>query len=610
MRMSLTLDQSKDFQAAWNISWGFLNKQMFGQSGESFEAPVVRWDALLNRMAIGIEVSDVLTGKMLMKRENARNGNVIREGGKALGEGIYRIKYKSYQPEQETFEECFLVGSPRKALESLSGGLDALDWSAEEKLNIEAQLKRAEILFRDVNYVPGDKEWEEKALYTLASLSEFVNLKKHGMENIFKNLRGLQFRGFLSKIDNSRQFYRLFVPSNHAHPEKLPVILIMPTAIAATQRSFLESPFAASHREAVKLCKFAEKFGFAILWPGYRNAPLGWTYESVHAEETLADVEANYNVDSSRISLYGTCSGSFLAGRLAATYPKRFAAIVHDRALFEKDVEDMTDIPNSLKEWFRSISPVGNVIENRNLKILVLHNGVRAEGHGEIELTRKFLETALPKRPDIAYVLGQRKIGVGLWDSIYRFLSESKNEHPDRVKSDVPARSGYTGPISEVFGTPFIVVEGTRTSSKEAIYMDAVIKNLKALYQKQFHHAEFVLKKDIDVTEEEMRKCSLVLLGNAKSNVVWEKMAAAQPDVLIPYRPPESKTLLPFMQVAFAEVFKNPLNKNNYLLLIGADKLENMEMLLGFDPFQSWFDCYMLTNFGGRLREYTTARRP
>ena len=605
LRMSLILDQSKDFQAALSRSWGFLRKLIYSQVGDTFELPVITWDARLSRMTVGVEIHDVLNGKDMFKIDATQRGATVRDGNKILGEGIYKITYKSNQPEQETFEEYFLVGDPKKMAETLTGAINELPWKADEKLNVDAQLRRAEILFRGENYTPMDRSWAERILFTLGNLAEFINLKKAGSDDIFNGLTGLRLMGFISKVDNSKQFYRLFVPS-HKAGEKLPLVVVMPTSLKIIERPFLESPFVASHRDAIQISKFAEKYGFAVLWPGYKSAPKWWTYEAAHVEAALEDVEKRHSIDSSRVSLYGTCDGGFHAGRMASTYPNRFAAIVYDRAYFDRYI--VKEAASSVKEWIQAINPSDKIIANRNIKVFVLNDGSRGAHHGEIAISREFLGRALQKRSDIKFALGPRALEHGLWNSIFEFLTDCKNEHPDCVKADIPAASGFAGPISEVFATPFIVVEGTHVAPEEAKFMDAAIKNLKAQYRDQFFDATFRHKKDTEITDDEIEKYSLVLVGNAESNAVWSRLAAKYAGSIAPYDTSDDQ-LSSSTASAFAEVFKNPANNNNYLLLIGADKLSNMALLGKFDPFNAWYDCYINKSLDGVQRERIFAHR-
>jgi len=609
LRMSLILDQSSDFQSAWNGAWGFLDKVICRQKGNVFEAPVASWDKNLNRMSVKAEVCDALTGNILMKKDELRNGNAIRDGGKTLGAGIYKITYKTHAPQPETASEYFIVGFPKEVYGTVRESLDALSWDAAEQPNIEAQTRRTEILFEHGNYDSDNKAWQGKIAETLGSLAEYIRLKKEGKGNVFKDLTGHQLRGYVSKIDNSKQVYQLFIPSNYTTDEKLPLLIIMPVTVSAKERSFIEGPSSTTQRQVVMICNFAEKFGFGVLCPGYRNAAEGWTYEAEHVEEALSDVEANYNIDSSKISLYGICSGGYYASRLASIYPRRYAAIVYDRAVFDREPKAMQRGLDSIREWIQATQSTDRIIANKNLKILVLNDGSMKVGHGEIELTYKFLKEALPKRPDIKYALGQRQMGVALWNLIFDFLRDCKNEHPSHVRVDVPAESGYAGPISEVLATPFIVVEGTNTSKEGEHFMGLAINNLQRLYKEKFYGAELPCKKDNEVTNEDIQKCSLVLLGNADSNLIWGKLASRYPDSLTPYNPPDNHTPKPSKN-AFAEVFKNPATKTHYLLLMGADKLEDMASLANFNPFASWSDCYIYKNCGVTHDEVIIAHRP
>ena len=139
--------------------------------------------------------------------------------------------------------------------------------------------------------------------------------------------------------------------------------------------------------------------------------------------------------------------------------------------------------------------------------------------------------------------------------------------------------------------------------------MDIAINNLKTQYREQFYGADFVLKKDTEITDEDIEKYSLVLVGNVKSNAIWSRLAAKYPDRLIPYNPPDDWPASSTKEV-FAEVFKNPANKNNYLLLIGSNELSNMPLLNAFNPFKACVDCYAYKYHEGHEKEYITARRP
>ena len=85
-----------------------------------------------------------------------------------------------------------------------------------------------------------------------------------------------------------------------------------------------------------------------------------------------------------------------------------------------------------------------------------------------------------------------------------------------------------------------------------------------------------------------------MLVGNAESNAVWNRLEAKHGERMAPYNPPDNWTSSSAKDV-FAEVFKNPDNKKNYLLLIGSNDLRNMPLLKNFNPFNAWFDGTIIT---------------
>jgi hypothetical protein len=596
IRMLLTIDQSKDFQAAWSKSSGFLTKSIYPRGG-SMDTPTIEWDNLLKRLTVSAEICNMLTGKVVMKKEKLRSGNVIRDRQNHLGEGFYKICYKV---NNDNAEEYFIVGSSRRVFSNIKNLLSKIAWDDGTELNIEAQLKRGDILLSKANYNTGDRDWRDKLVFTLASLSDFIKYRGKEVAYSSKDKSGLHIRGFISAIDKSKQFYRLYVPSTYSREQGIPLLLIMPTAITAREKPFIESPFMASHRDAGMVCKYAEKYGFAVLWTGYRNAPEGWTYESIHANEALNAVENDYNIDISRISVYGVCSGGLYAGRLIEKYPKRFSSIVYDRAIFEPKIAEIKGMSDSLIAWNTTISPSEKIIKNSTLKIFVLNDGSTIRGHGEIQLSEEFLQTAQTIRNDVKYMLGKRPIGLELWEVIFKWLLSCRNESPDKKSSNILSEFGYHGPISEVFSRPFVVVEGTSSGPGGSIHIRPTIHVLSQMYTEQFYGAKFITKKDIDITEDDLRNKSLILIGNSKSNSIWSKMEtqlSLQTDKCrIVFNEPQFSG-----DSAFMAVYKNPINEENYILFVGAIDLRNLLFATNINPFRAWFDACVIENNKYRL---------
>ena len=599
LRAVMILDQSRDFQAAWSANMGFLDKCVF-PAASSAEAPTLKWDGALRRLEVSAVVRDCLTGTVVMTREKLKTGSVIRDGPIHLREGLYKIVYASGE---NSTSEFFLIGSPRKTFENLKNLLQpSLAGEGETRINIEAQIRRGEILLDRKNYDSDNREWQAKVAYTLCLLAGLVKKTRDGVPLLPRDETGLHIRGMISQADRSTQFYSLYVPSMHASGQSIPLLIIAPTPMGDRRRPFIESPAIASHYQTLQICQYAEKYGFAVLWPGYRNAPEGWPSEASHIDEVIRIVAKDCNIDQSGISIYGICGGGFCAGRLTAIYPRRFAAIVYDRAYYDGCVELGSYAPDSMKYWHRAIDPTRKVIGNKNLKIFVINDGSKPEGHGEMEVSERFLEMALKTRPDIKYALGQRPAGVELWDQVFGWLKECKNENYSEEAVNDLASYGYAGPICEVFATPFIVVEGTAGDAEGNARIQEAVKALQEQYGQQFFGASFVLKKDSEITDEDTRTHSLVLVGNPESNGVWGKLQADLSAKLTPEGLTMEGQTYPKAD-AFDVITRNPANMDYYVLLIGAGDLRHLPLTKVVNPTRATFDCCLLEPYGEYHRQ-------
>jgi hypothetical protein len=261
---------------------------------------------------------------------------------------------------------------------------------------------------------------------------------------------------------------------------------------------------------------------------GIQERPGGWTYEASHVDEVMAEIEKDYNIDKSRVSVCGSCGGGYFAGRLASVYQRRFAAIIYNKAIFEKRPETLGRLPEHLASGYEALSPAARVINNNQIKILVFNDGTASPGHGDMEWSEAFVKNAREKRDDLKVHLGARPLEVPFWDMICEWLAPIRNEAHDREFSGFLKEAGYEGPVAEVFSAPFMVVKGTTTNAPNA-HIDSAIEHIKNSYRQQFHGAEPMVKNDCEVTEQEMKNYSLILVGNPESNAIWKKMETLLP---------------------------------------------------------------------------------
>jgi len=591
IRLAVITDHTHDLQAAWRPQNSLLKKLiLMSVPGKRAEVPTLGWNLELGDFSVALEVRDAATGKVVFQKEAASRGRLINDNASNLPSGIYEAAYRT---QYESASEVFIIGNPGDLYTGLRDVLSHYSESygagAPEKLAIEAQLRRGQILLHKDNYAPWDREWQEKIAYTLDSLASMKRRLEEGVVNITKGQPGLHIRGFASKEDGSAQYYRLFVPSTYKAGDPLPLLVIPSARVSDTARAFIESPVIANQREAVLWGKHAEKHGFAILWPGYRGIPEGDSYESMRINEAIQAVEQDYAIDKGRISVFGSCAAGNNAGRLVSEYPGRFTALVYDRAVFELAPPD--NEVSSLKEWLKDINPVRHVLENKNLKIFVMHDNTALPDHGAMEFTTRFLLQAKMIRGDVVSYLCDQPMGAERMDMAFSWAASCRNEHPDDKRSNIVAKAGYTGPISEIFATPILVVKGTHAPDLDVQAMRKIAESIRSGYAGRFHGAECAAKNDDDVTQDDMRDHSLILIGNPQSNTVWEKLQPRMALQVTPSNVLYKNTTLAVNQL-FQAIVRNPDAADKYILMIGAPTMQPLqrEVLTG-NLFDAWYDC-------------------
>ena len=157
------------------------------------------------------------------------------------------------------------------------------------------------------------------------------------------------------------------------------------------------------------------------------------------------------------------------------------------------------------------------------------------------------------------------------------------------------AKAGYIGPILEIFATPTILVVGSHASvdrDQESIQRTA--ESLTAGYEKYFHGAKCAIKIDDDVTEDDIKNHSLILIGNPQSNSVWQKLQSRIPLTVTPEKVLYKNATLTDKH-AFQAIVRNPDATDKFILMIGAGDLRNLRQVAVDDIFRAWYDCIVFS---------------
>ncbi|HYE20923.1 MAG TPA: prolyl oligopeptidase family serine peptidase [Tepidisphaeraceae bacterium] len=127
---------------------------------------------------------------------------------------------------------------------------------------------------------------------------------------------------------------------------------------------------------------------------------------------------------------------------------------------------------------------------------------------------------------------------------------------------------GLQGPIDDAFMTPFLFVEPTGKTNVDAVdkWVAAEFKHAVDHWRKQFR-GEPRVKRDTDVTPDDIANYNLVCFGTPASNTVLAKVADKLPakwsadSLTLAGDSVDPKTHIP------ALIYPNPLNPNRYIVL-------------------------------------------
>ncbi len=132
-------------------------------------------------------------------------------------------------------------------------------------------------------------------------------------------------------------------------------------------------------------------------------------------------------------------------------------------------------------------------------------------------------------------------------------------------------RPGQQGPIDDIFNVPFMVVEPSGKSP------NATFERWSSFEAKHFRNrwasamrGDLRVKKDTEVTDDDMKRFHLVLWGDATSNVIIGKMAKQLPISWDVKAISVGGKTFTANEHALAMIYPNPLNPTNYVVINSA----------------------------------------
>jgi fermentation-respiration switch protein FrsA (DUF1100 family) len=168
-------------------------------------------------------------------------------------------------------------------------------------------------------------------------------------------------------------------------------------------------------------------------------------------------------------------------------------------------------------------------------------------------------------------------------------------------ESGLVKRAGLEGPIEDAFLSPFLVVYGT--TSRDALLRRVIRDDAQEIVRRW--QAWYVdpcrIKPDVDVSEDDIRDYSLILLGGPGANAVTGRMAGELPiTVEAALRPgqPDRATLgeevFTGEHIGAKYCYPNPLNPKRYAVVFEAPSWQGMYQIDA--RFGNWFDWGVYDN--------------
>ena len=173
-------------------------------------------------------------------------------------------------------------------------------------------------------------------------------------------------------------------------------------------------------------------------------------------------------------------------------------------------------------------------------------------------------------------------------------------------------RPGLEGPIEDVFTTPFLVVVGTIANTRLENNIVAQEAGRFAADWRRLYTRPCRIKKDVEVSDRDVARYSLVLYGGPQANEVTKRLAPDLPAAFGRESISMAGQTFEGRDVGVKFCFPNPLNPKRYVAVFAATTWRGMFQIntrfgnwFDWGPFdnRNWFDYAV---FDGRTRSPDT----
>ena len=197
---------------------------------------------------------------------------------------------------------------------------------------------------------------------------------------------------------------------------------------------------------------------------------------------------------------------------------------------------------------------------------------------------------------DLSELRLNRRSGVKLLLNGSLLSEISHNVKTLRVKIGKNGHSRYSktghieGPQNHFFDSPFMVVLGTKGGQDLRKSFNAGADTLIKYWVRDFLGDTCRIKRDIDITVEDIGRYNLCIIGNPHTNYLAAKIEKYLPMRITDKTIEIGENRYRGDRLSFTMIYPNPKNKNRYVLLAGSNSNIFDANLLKSIYFSGWYD--------------------
>jgi predicted esterase len=521
----------------------------------------LRGDLLPATDHIQVEITDA-RHEPVDSAEIAMSREMTHTSGKLTANRLY---YCRVTAGSVTEERPFYYGDLDAGYKHLSNKLARLHVSDETAdIGLHAEFTRLNHLLLPSSH--SSEYWDQKVAAEFAQVEDALAAMDQGAD-AFRRAPGTHLRGYRAAVDGQVQHYWIHVPEKALQAGKpLPIVIVLPYT-TGTHLPFLESYFLAAFDETERYRLLGDEFGFAVLQVWGRGNYMGGTaMGTADVFEALDSVRRDYPIDSDRIYLLGYCEGGRVALLLAEHYPDRFAALSAEAPITSGGSQ-----PGFLARWVRFSSPVAMIDHLVNTPVFISHD--EGDDSPPIRESVQFVERCKAAGVDASLV----KVRGGL-HGIYQdpmaekrslfefFVGKQRAQQPRAVS---PSEMVH-GPIEAAFAAPVLIVEGTTGTAADRAVVHGLAEEMRTEWRKAYF-VDCPTKKDSQVTDADIRKYNLVLIGDKATNSLIHRMGDRLPLYATATGVLVGGHAYPGERLGYEFIAGNPLNQDRQVVVIGMN---------------------------------------